>query len=68
LGIDNRQIIHQEDEKPKMKKPQVLDDIPETKLLLMEGDKSFLILRRASESLDLLSGNEKINREKYSRW
>ncbi|MCH8311904.1 MAG: hypothetical protein IID17_02825 [Nitrospinae bacterium] len=68
LGDDNRQIIHQEDEKLKMKKPQVLDDIPETKLLLMEGDKSFLILRRASESLDLLSGNEKINRKKYSRW
>jgi hypothetical protein len=68
LGGYNRQTIHQEDQKLEKRKPQVLEDIPDTKLLWMDGGKSFLVLRRASESLDLLTGNEKINRKKYNRW
>lgn len=68
FGKYNRQMIHQKNERPSMKKSQVLDEIPETKLLLMEGEKSFLILRPGSEPLDLLSGNEKINRKKFNRW
>ena len=68
LGDDNRQMIHRENKKPDMKKTKVFDDIPETKLLLMEGEKSFLILLPGSEALDLLSGNEKINRRIFDRW
>jgi len=68
LGEYNRQMIYQKNEKRERKKPQVLEDIPETKLLLMEGEKSFLILLSGSESLDLLNGNEKINRKKFNRW
>jgi hypothetical protein len=68
FGKYDRQKTYLKDEKPEKKNPQVLQDIPETKLLLMEADNSFLILRRSSESLDLLSGNEKINRKKYNRW
>ncbi len=68
LGEDSRQSIHQEDEKPEMKKTQVLEGVSETKLLLLEGGDSFLILRPGRESLDLLGGNEKINRKKYNRW
>ena len=62
------QKIYLEDEKPEKKNPQVLENISETKLLLMEADSSFLILRRSRESMDLLGGNEKINRKKYNRW
>jgi len=68
LGKYNRQKIYFKDQKPEEKKPQVLEDIPATKLLLLEADNSSLILRRSGESLDLLGGNEKINRKKYSRW
>jgi hypothetical protein len=68
LGKYNRQKIYLKDEKPEKKNPQVLEDISETKLLLMEADNSLLILRRSRESLDLLGGNEKVNREKYNRW
>jgi hypothetical protein len=68
LGKYSRQKIYLKNEKPKKKKTQVLEDISETKLLLMEADNSFLILRRSRESLDLLGGNEKINRKKFNRW
>ena len=68
LGKYSRQKIYLKDEKPEKKNPQVLKDIPDTKLLLIEADNSFLILRRSRESLDLLGGNEKVNRKKYNRW
>jgi hypothetical protein len=68
LGKDNRQIVNLEDAKLEKKKPRILEDIPETKLLLAEGKKSSLVLRTGNESLDLLSGNEKINRNTYNRW
>lgn len=67
-GEGSRQLIHQQGDRPTIKKPQALEGISETKLLLLEGRESFLILRPASESLDLLSGNEKINRKTYFRW
>jgi hypothetical protein len=65
LGKYNRQKNYLKDEQPEERKRQILDDIPETRLLLMEGDNSFLVLRRSSESLDLLGGNEKVNRKEY---
>jgi len=68
LGKYSRQKIYLKDEKPKKENPQVLENIAETKLLLMEADNSFMVLRRSGESLDLLGGNEKINRKKYNRW
>lgn len=68
LAKDNRQTIYQDDEKLEKKKSIHLQDIPETKLLLGEGKKSFLILRRGNESFDLMNGNEKINRENFNRW
>lgn len=68
FGEYNRQKNYLKDEKSEKKNPQVLEDIPETKLLLMEADNSYMVLRRSRESLDLLSGNEKINRKKYNRW
>jgi len=49
-------------------KPQVLETIPETKLLFNESEKSDLILRPGSDSLDLLIGNEKINRKTFDNW
>ncbi|GJL77665.1 MAG: hypothetical protein NPINA01_06540 [Nitrospinaceae bacterium] len=58
---------HPEGPEPQ-KKPQALKPIPETKLLLNEGEKSGLLLRPGSESLDLLIGNEKINRKRYESW
>jgi hypothetical protein len=67
LGKYNRQKIYIKDEQPEERKPQTLDGIPETRLLLMEEDNSFLVLRRSTESLDLLSGNEKINKKEYFR-
>lgn len=68
LGKYNRQKIYLKDKKPEKKKTQVLQDIPETKLLFTDADNSFLILRPKRESLDLLGGNEKINRNEYNRW
>jgi hypothetical protein len=68
LGKYSRQKIYLKDKKPEEKNPQVLEDISETKLLLMEADNSLLILRRSRESLDLLGGNEKINRKNFNRW
>jgi hypothetical protein len=67
LGQYNRQKIYIKDEQPEERKPQILDDIPETRLLLMEEDNSFLVLRRSTDSLDLLSGHEKVNRREYFR-
>lgn len=68
FGKYDRQGNYIKDAQPEERKTQVLENISETKLLLMEADDSFLILRRSSESLDLMSGNEKINRKKYNRW
>lgn len=68
LGKYSRQKKYLKDEKSEKKKTQVLEDISETKLLLMEADNSSLILRRSGESLDLLGGNEKVNRKKFNRW
>ncbi len=68
LGTDNRQAHYQGDEKSEKRKPLLLGKIPETKLLLMEGEESTLILRPGTESMDLLSGNEKVNRNNFSRW
>lgn len=67
LGKYNRQKIYLKDEQPEERKPQILDNIPETRLLLMEEDNSFLVLRRSPKSLDLLGGNEKVNRKEYFR-
>lgn len=50
------------------KKPQDLESIPETKLLFTESEKSDLILRPRRESLDLLIGNENLNRKEYGSW
>jgi hypothetical protein len=50
------------------KKLQGLDSIPETKLFFTETEKSQLILRPRRESLDLLIGNEKLNRREYGSW
>lgn len=50
------------------KKPQDLESIPETKLLFSESENSQLILRPRRESLDLLIGNEKLNRKEYGSW
>jgi hypothetical protein len=68
FGKYNRQKKYIKDEKPENRKPQVLQDIPETKLLFTEADNSLLILRPGRESLDLLGGNEKINRNEFNRW
>jgi hypothetical protein len=67
FGKYNRQKIYIENEKPKEREPQVLDGISATRLLLMDADKSFLVLRNSKESLDLLGGNEKVNRKEYFR-
>jgi len=67
MGKYNRQKTYLKDEQPEERKPQILDHIPETRLLLMETNNSFLVLRRSPESLDLLGGNEKLNRKKYFR-
>jgi hypothetical protein len=48
--------------------PQDLKPVPETKLLFGENKRSELILRPGSESLDLLIGNEKINRKEFGSW
>ena len=58
----------QENAEPQPKKPQVLQAIPETNLLLKESERSDLILRPGRESLDLMIGNEKINRKRYGSW
>ena len=68
LGKYSRQKFYLKGEKPDDKNPQVLQAISDTKLLLMEADNSLLILRPSRESLDLLSGNEKINRKEFNRW
>jgi len=68
LGKYNRQKIYLKDEKPDARKPQVLQEVSATKLLLMEADNSLLILRPSRQSLDLLGGNEKINRNEFNRW
>jgi hypothetical protein len=68
LGKYNRQKVYLKGQIPDDKNPQVLQEISDTKLLLMEADNSLLILRRSRESLDLLSGNEKINRNEFTRW
>jgi hypothetical protein len=59
--------VHWEDPKPQNKQ-KTLKRIPETKLLFSEGGKSDLLLRPGSESLDLMIGNEKINRREYGGW
>jgi len=59
---------HRNDLKRRQKKPHNLESIPETKLLFNESGKSDLLLRPGSESLDLLIGNEKINRREYGSW
>ncbi len=59
--------IQRETPKPQ-EKPRDLERIPETKLLFSEGEKSDLLLRPGSESLDLMIGNEKINRREYGGW
>ncbi len=68
LGKYNRQKVYLKGEKPDDRKPQVLQEISDTKLLLMEADNSLLVLRRSRQSWDLLSGNEKINRNEFNRW
>lgn len=50
------------------RKSQALKIIPETKLLFKGNENNALILRLGNESLDLLTGNEKINRKKYDSW
>ncbi len=59
--------VHWEDPKPQ-NKPEDMERIPETKLLFKENRKSQLILRPGNESLDLMIGNEKINRREYGGW
>ena len=49
-------------------KAQNLDPIPETRIFLKESRKSDLILRPGRESLDLLIGNETLNRRQYDHW
>ena len=57
----------QDPESSGMKSP-TLERVPETKLLFKPGEDSTLVLRPGKEPMDLLIGNERINRKKYEDW
>lgn len=48
-------------------RPVALSEIPETKVLLTEEPEGLLKLRPDKEGLDLLIGNEKLNRWRYEK-
>ncbi len=45
-----------------------MDEIPETHLHTQENKENLLILRPGSSSLNLLTGNEKLNKKQFGNW